>query len=101
MKDFLKGDDMDIAKFVERTVKFLVKTIFVLMGVCLALQIVACWLSRIRLSTGEDIELWLVLGAASVIAYFIRKRRSLSKDRNVPRHGAERTPLMPRGRSRA
>ena len=91
---------MDIAKFVERTVKFLVKTVFVLMGVCLALQIVACWLSRIRLSTGENIELWLALAAASVIAYFIRKRRSLSKDRNVPRHGVERTPLMPRGRSR-
>jgi hypothetical protein len=92
---------MDIAKFLERTVKFLVKAVFVLLGVCLALQIVVCWLSRIRLSTGENIELWLVLGAASVIAYFIRKRRALSKDRNVPRHGAERTPLMPRGRSRA
>ena len=92
---------MDIAKFLERTVKFLVKAMFVLMGVCLALQIVACWLSRIRLPTGEYIELLLVLGAVSVIAYFIRKRRSLSKDRNVPRHGAERTPLMPRGRSRA
>jgi hypothetical protein len=92
---------MDIAKFLERTVKFLAKAIFVLIGVCVALQIVVCWISRIRLSTGESIELLLVIGAASMIAYCIRKRRSPSKDRNVPRHGAERTPLMPRGRSRA
>ena len=92
---------MDIAKFLERTVKFLVKAVFVLLGACLALQIVVCWLSRIRLSTGENIELWLVLGAASVIAYFIRKSRSVSKDRNLSHHGSERTPLMPRGRGRA
>ena len=90
---------MDIAKFLERTVKFLVKTIFFLMGVCIALQIVACWLSRIRLSTGENIELWLVLGAASAIAYFIRKHRSPARVRAATHHGgAERTPLMPRRR---
>ena len=87
---------MDIAKFIERAVKFLVKAMFILMGVCLALQIVVCWLSRIRLSQGEIIELWLVLGAASVIAYFIRKHRSPARSRAATHHGAERTPLMPR-----
>jgi lysylphosphatidylglycerol synthetase-like protein (DUF2156 family) len=87
---------MDIAKGIERVVKFLVKAIFVLMGACLALQIVACWLSRIRLSPGQTIELWLVLGAASVIAYFIRKHRSPARVRATTHHGAERTPLMPR-----
>ena len=87
---------MDIAKHIERVVKFLVKAIFVLMGACLALQIVACWLSRIRLSTVETIELWLVFGVASVIAYFIRKHRSPARVRAITHHGAERTPLMPR-----
>lgn len=87
---------MDIAKFIEKAVKFLVKAMFILMGVCLALQIVACWLSRIRLSTGETIDLWLVLGVASVTAYFIRKHRSPSRARVATHHGSERTPLMPR-----
>ena len=87
---------MDIAKFIERAVKFLVKAIFLLMGVCLALQIVACWLSRIRLSIGDTIEVWLALAIASVIAYFIRKRRSPASARATTHHGAERTPLMPR-----
>lgn len=87
---------MDIAKFIERAVKFLVKAVFILMGVCLALQIVACWLSRIHLSPGETIELWLVLGVASVIAYFIRKHRSPARARASTHHGSERTPLMPR-----
>ena len=92
---------MDIAKFLERAVKFLVKAIFLLMGVCLALQIVACWLSRIRFSPGETIELWLALGAASVIAYFIRKHRSAAKTRSATHHGAERMPLMPHRGDRA
>ncbi len=90
---------MDIAKGIERGVRFLVKTMFILMGVCIALQIVACWLSRIRLSRVETLELWLVLGAASAIAYFIRKHRSPARVRAATHHGgAERTPLMPRRR---
>ena len=88
---------MDIAKGIERGVKFLVKAMFTLMGACIALQIVTCWLSRIRLSRVETLELWLVLGVASVIAYFIRKHRSPARVRATPHHGgAERTPLMPR-----
>jgi len=88
---------MDIAKDIERGVKFLVKAMLVLMGVCLALQIVACWLSRIRLSRVEALELWLVLGVASVIAYLVRKHRSPARVRATTHHGgAERTPLMPR-----
>jgi len=92
---------LDIAKFIERAVKFLVKAMFILMGVYLALQIVACWLSRIRLSTGEIFEFWLVLGLASVIAYFIRRHRSPARVRTATHHGAERTPLMPRRRGQA
>lgn len=88
---------MDIAKGIERGVKFLVKAMFILTGACLALQIVACWLSRIRLSRVETLELWLALGVASAIAYFIRKHRSPTRVRATPHHGgAERTPLMPR-----
>ena len=87
---------MDIAKSIERAVKFLVKAMFILMGTCLALQVVACWLSRIQLSTSESIELWLVLAAASVIAYFIRKHHSPARARATTHHGSERTPLMPR-----
>jgi hypothetical protein len=87
---------VDIAKFIERAVKFLVKAMFVLTGVCLALQIIVCWLSRIRLSAGETIELWLALGLASVIAYIIRKHRSPARARAATHHGSERTPLMPR-----
>ncbi len=87
---------MDIAKSIERAVKFLVKAMFILMGACLALQVVACWLSTIRLSTSETIELWLVLAAASVIAYFIRKHRSTARARTSTHHASERTPLMPR-----
>jgi hypothetical protein len=87
---------MDIARSIERAVKFLVKAMFILMGACLALQVVACWLSRIQVSAGETIELWLVLAAASVIAYFIRKYRSPARARATTHHGSERTPLMPR-----
>ena len=88
---------MDIAKGIERGVRFLVKAIFILMGVCIALQMVTCWLSRIRLSRVETLELWLLLAVACVIAYFIRKHRSPAKVRAPPHHGgAERTPLMPR-----
>ena len=87
---------MDLAKFIERAVKFLVKAMFILTGVCLALQIIVCWLSRIRLSTGETIELWLVLGIASVIAYLVRKHRSPARGRAATHHRSERTPLMPR-----
>ena len=96
MKGVSKEMTLDIAKFIERAVKFLVKAIFILMGVCLALQIVACWLSKIHLSTGETIELWLGIGIASVIAYVIRKHRSPARVRAATHHGAERTPLMPR-----
>lgn len=88
---------MDIAKGIERGVKFLVKLIFMLMGVCIALQIVTCWLSRICLSRVEIFELWILLAVACVIAYFIRKHRSPARIRATPHHGgAERTPLMPR-----
>ena len=87
---------MDIAKFIERAVKFLVKAMFVLMGVCLALQMLLCWISSIHLSPGDKLEFWLVLGVVSVIAYFIRKRRSPSGARTSSHGGAERTPLMPR-----
>lgn len=87
---------MDIAKGIERGVKFLVKVVFILMGVCIALQIVACWLSKIRLSPVETLELWLALGVACVIAYFIRKHRSPARSLATTHHGSERTPLMPR-----
>ncbi len=88
---------MDIARGIERRVKFLVKAIFILMGVCIALQIVACWFSSIRLSRMEALELWLVFGVASVIAHLIRKHRSPASVRAATHHGgAERTPLMPR-----
>ncbi len=88
---------MDIAKFIERAVKFLVKAMFILMGVCLALQMLLCWISSIHLSPGDKLEFWLVLGVASMIAYFIRKHRSPARVRATPHHdGTERTPLMPR-----
>ena len=88
---------MDIAKGIERGVKFLVKAIFILMSVCIALQIVACWLSRVRLSRVDILELWPALAVACVIAHLIRKYRSPAKVRATPHHGgAERTPLMPR-----
>jgi hypothetical protein len=48
------------------------------------------------LSTSETIELWLVLGVASVVAHFIRKHRSPARARTSTHHGSERTPLMPR-----
>ena len=96
MKGLPKEMTLDIAKSIEKAVKFLVKAMFILMGSCLALQIVCCGLSSIRLSTGETMELWLVLGGASVIAYFIRKHRSPARIRAATHHGAERTPLMPR-----
>jgi len=97
----IEGDHMDIAKGIERAVVFIVKAYLVLLGLCIGLHVLLCWLSTIHLSSGQTLELWLVLGVASVIAYIIRKRRSLSKDRNLSHHGSERTPLMPRGRGRA
>ena len=87
---------MDIAKTVERSVKFLVKIIFILMGLCLALQLIACWLSRLHLSAQATLALWVLLAAASVTSYFVRKHRIPAKTRSASHHGAERTPLMPR-----
>jgi len=92
---------MDIAKGIQKAVTIVVKAYLVLLGLCIALHILVCWLSTIHLSPGQRLEFSLLLGAASVIAYFIRKHRSLSKDRNLSHSGAERTPLMPRGRGRA
>jgi hypothetical protein len=87
---------VDIAKFIERAVKFLVKAMFILMGACLALQILLCWISSIHLSPGDKLEFWLVLPVTSMIAYFIRKHRSPARVRTSTHHGSERTPLMPR-----
>lgn len=92
---------MDIAKGIQRLVTLVVKAYLVLLGLCIALHILLCWLSTVHVSAGRMVELWLALGATSVIAYFIRKNRAVSKDRNLSHHGAERTPLMPRGRGRA
>jgi len=92
---------MDIAKGIKKAVTLVVKAYLVLLSLCIAVHILLCWLSTVHVSAGRMVELWLVLGAASVIAYFIRKHRSLSKDRNLSHSGAERTPLMPRGRGRA
>jgi len=87
---------MDIAKGIQKAVTIVVKAYLVLLGLCIALHILVCWLSTIHLSPGQRLELWLVLGAASVIAYFIRKHRSASTTRSATHHGAERMPLMPR-----
>ena len=87
---------MDIAKGIQKVVTFVVKAYLVLLGLCITLHILLCWISSIRLSPGEKLEFWLMLGIASLIAYFIRARRSPSAARNASHHGAERTPLMPR-----
>lgn len=87
---------MDIAKGVQNVVAFLVKTYLVLLGLCIALQILLCWISSIHLSPGAKIEFWLMLGTASVIAYVVRAHRSPASARGSSHQGAERTPLMPR-----
>ncbi len=87
---------MDIAKGIQKTVTFVVKAYLVLLGLCIALQILLCWISSIHLSPAEKLEFWLCLAAASAIAYFIRRCRSPASARNSSHGGAERTPLMPR-----
>ena len=87
---------MDIAKGIQKGVAFLVKMYLALLGLCIALQILLCWLSSIHLSPGAKLEFWLMLGTASVIAYFVRAHRSPAGVRGSSHQGAERTPLMPR-----
>jgi len=87
---------LDIAKGIQKTVTFVVKVYLVLLGLCIALHILTCWVSSIHPSPGEKLKFWLMLGTASVIAYFIRTRRSPSAARNSSHGGAERTPLMPK-----
>jgi preprotein translocase subunit SecG len=96
VKGLPKEMTVEIAKLIEKAVKFLVKVMFILMGICLALQILLCWISSIHLSPGDKLEFWLVLGVASMIAYFIRKHRSPARAQASTHHGSERTPLMPR-----
>ena len=87
---------MDIAKGIQKGVTFLVKAYLLLLGLCIALHILVCWISSIHLSSGQKLEFWLVLGSASVIAYVIRTSRSPAGARNYSHGGAERTPLIPR-----
>ena len=87
---------MDIAKGIQKAVTFIVKAYLVLLGLCITLHILLCWISSIHLSPGQKLEFWLLLGTASVIAYLVRARRSPSAARNASHGGAERTPLMPR-----
>jgi len=47
---------LDIAKGIQKGVAFLVKTYLALLGLCIALQILLCWLSSIHLSPGAKLE---------------------------------------------
>ena len=87
---------MDIGKGIQKAAAFVVKVYLVLLGACIALQILLCWISSIHLSLEQKLEFWLGVVAASAIAYFIRTSRSPSGVRNSSHGGAERTPLMPR-----
>jgi hypothetical protein len=89
---------MDIAKGIQKFVVLLMKTYAVLLVFCIGMQILGCWWSTVHLSAGELCRIWLVLAAASVIAYFVRRNRSLPRNPGLShaKHGAERTPQMPR-----
>jgi hypothetical protein len=86
---------MDIAKILERSVKFLVKVYIFLIALCVALRLIECWIASIHLSILNEIELWGALLAASLVAYLVWKHRRRKVVRKTGRHGAERVPLMP------
>ena len=88
---------MDIAKIVERSVKFLVKMYLFLFALCIALKLIGCWMASVRLSIVNEIELWGALLVASLVAYHVWKYRRPKVIRKPGRHGAERVPLTPRG----
>ena len=86
---------MDIAKIVERSVKFLVKMYLFLFALCIALNLIGCWFASVHLSIVNEIELWGAFLAASLVAYLVWKYRQPKVIRKTGRHGAERMPLMP------
>ena len=87
---------MDIAKFVERSVKFLVKMYLFLFALCIALKLIGCWIASVHLSIVNEVELWGALIVVCGIAYVVWKYRHPKVVRTTGRHGAERVPLMPR-----
>ena len=86
---------MDIAKIVERSVKFLVKMYLFLFALCIALRFIGCWIASVHLSIVNEIELCGALLVASLVAYLVWKHRRPKVIRKTGRHGAERVPLMP------
>jgi len=87
---------MEIAKIVERSVKFLVKVYLFLFALCIALNLIGCWLASVHLSIVDEVEIWGALMVASLVAYLAWKHRRPRAVQKTGRHGAERLPLMPR-----
>jgi hypothetical protein len=86
---------MEITKTVERSVKFLVKMYLFLIALCIALNLLRCWIATVHLSIANELELWGALMAASLFAYLVWKYRRPKVVHNTGRQGAERIPLMP------
>ncbi len=87
---------MDIAKGVERAVKFLVKVYLCLLALCIAVNLIGCWIASVHLSAWDAVRLLGALMLSSVIAYLVWRYRHPRIIRKTGRQGAERTPLMPR-----
>ncbi len=87
---------MEIANVVERSVKFLVKVYLFLVALCIALNLVRCWIASVHLSIVNEVELLGAPMAASLFAYLVWNYRRPKVVHKPARHGAERTPLMPR-----
>ena len=87
---------MDMADRVAQGVRLFLKVYLILLVSCALLQMFFSWICSIQLSVEEKFELWLALGIASLVAYYIQRYRHPRPARSVARHGSERTPLMPR-----
>jgi FtsH-binding integral membrane protein len=86
---------MELAKIVERSMKFLVKMYLFLVALCIALKLVGCWIASVHLSIVNEVELWGAMMGASLFAYLVWKYRQPKVVQKTGRHGAERIPLMP------
>ena len=91
---------MRIPDFVERVFSFLIKVVFCLFGLAIALHLLCAWTSHLPHSPQAMLALFLALPIPSVVAYLILRFRHPRRERQ-PRRGAERTPILPQTRGEA
>jgi hypothetical protein len=94
------GERMHIPDCVEKVFGFLIKMVFGLFGLAIALQLLCVWTSHLHRSPQTMLAVFLALPIPSVVAYLILRFRRPRREVHA-RRGAERTPILPQTRGEA